>query len=132
MKAYLYAPVDYVNLDPVKRSKIVNGCGSAQARFDFVPDHIWGLRVTDACNIHDYMYSAGRSIEDKEIADRVFLNNLIRLINAKGGALKPLRRIRAKAYYNAVKYFGGSAFWDGKKSEKTKNPSGNLMEVIVG
>ena len=132
MKARLYAPEAYVKMDPKKRKEIVNGCGAANARFDFVPDHIWGLRITEVCNIHDYMYNVGENNEDKEVADRVFLNNLIRLINAKGGALKYLRRIRAREYYMAVKHFGGSAFWDGKNISESKNASENMIEVTVG
>lgn len=132
MKTRLYAPAAYVKLEPAKRKQIVNGCGAANARFDFVPDHIWGLRITEACNIHDYMYSIGQTIGDKEEADRVFLNNLIRMINAKGGALKYFRRIRAREYYMAVKYFGGSAFWDGKILADSKNPAENMIDITVG
>ena len=115
-EAYLYAPKEYCELTPETKKRIVNGCGAANARFDFVPDRIWGLKITEACNIHDFMYQMGATNEDKEIADRVFLNNLVRLIKAKGGILKPLRMIRAKEYYLAVKFFGASAFWEGKNS----------------
>jgi hypothetical protein len=54
---------------------------------------------------------------DKEIADRVFLNNMLRVIEAKpsNSFLKSLRKNRAKSYYMAVKLFGGNAFW-GKKN----------------
>lgn len=79
-----------------------------------VPDTIYLLTVTEACNIHDYMYSIGSNLGDKDEADRVFLNNLVRLIQDHGGLLKPLRLCRAKTYYKFVVGLGGPAFWDNK------------------
>ncbi len=99
-------------------TEIVNGCGAANAKFDFVPDTIWFLYVGDCCNIHDLDYFHGETIEDKESADRRMLNNMIRLINKEKGwyqfFLKPMRRRRALKYYDLVDAFGGSAFWEGK------------------
>ena len=62
------------------------------------------------------MYHEGRTIEDKEEADRVFLNNLLRIIDRENKWYKPtgLMRCRARNYYRAVKYFGGPAFWEWK------------------
>ncbi|HBD18665.1 MAG TPA: hypothetical protein DC063_00190 [Arenimonas sp.] len=81
-----------------------------------MPDTIYGLRVTAACDIHDYMYFIGDGIEDKDAADRVFLNNLLRLIAAgtRWDWLRRLRALRARTYYAAVCAFGGPAFWHGK------------------
>lgn len=95
---------------------ICNGCGAAGAKFDFVPDRIFGTDISAACIIHDFMYHEGRTIEDKDEADRVFLNNLLRIIARENKWYKPvmLMRIRARNYYRAVKYFGGPAFWAGK------------------
>lgn len=114
----LYCPYEYKVLSKENKITICNGCGP-QSKFDFIPDKIWGLKITEVCNIHDYMYYNGKNIEDKKEADRVFLNNLIRLIDykTKWKWLKFLRRRRAYKYYNAVKYFGGSAFWSGKNNE---------------
>jgi len=94
----------------------VNGCGAAGAKFDFVPDTIYGIYIGEACAVHDFMYHVGRSIEDKEEADRVFLNNLLRLIDKRKPWYVPkfLCRIRCRNYYRAVKYFGGPAFWKTK------------------
>lgn len=67
------------------------------------------------------MYSEGKVIEDKEEADRTFLNNMIRTIDAKSSSwLKWIRRSRAMSYYSAVRDFGGIAFWKGK------NPPGTM------
>ncbi len=111
----LYAPDSYLNALLVDRKRVCNGCGAANAKFDFVPDSIYGLKIQEACHIHDWMYHQGKTIEDKKEADRVFLNNLLRLIEAQtsfvGKLLKPLRRRRALKYYEAVVSFGGPAFW---------------------
>lgn len=111
----LFAPDSFKSASTVERDKICNGCGAANSKFDFVPDSIYGLKICSACDIHDWMYHFGETIEDKEQADRVFLNNLLRLIEAQTGTLnrllKPLRRRRALKYYEAVVAFGGPAFW---------------------
>lgn len=116
--ANLFNPEGYIDCPPIERNKICNGCGAANSKFDFVPDSIYGLKISEACNRHDWMYHFGKTIEDKEQADRVFLNNLLRLIEAQTGTLnrllKPLRRRRALKYYEAVVAFGGPAFWSGK------------------
>ncbi len=114
--ANLFAPQGYINASPLLRSRVVNGCGTDGWKGQLVPEKIWGLPVTAACNIHDWMYSAGFDIADKREADRAFLNNMLRLIDAAGGIglLRWLRRKRALKYYQAVAEFGGAAFWDSK------------------
>lgn len=118
----LYAPNSYKELDPDKKSSICNGCGP-QGKFDFVPDTIWFLSIAEACNIHDYMYHIAEPIiEDKKKADRVFLNNMLRIIEGrtKWRWLKILRRRRAYKYYLVVKHFGSPAFWKDKNTEDNK------------
>ena len=113
----LFAPTSFKLASLETLEDICNGCGAANAKFDFVPDRIYGTCITYACHIHDFMYSEGVTIEDKEEADRVFLNNMFRLIELdKHKWYKPtkLQRIRAKEYYQAVNYFGASAYWSGK------------------
>jgi len=111
----LHEPPSYTDASKGQRDAICNGCGAANAKFDFVPDTIYGLCITPACNIHDWMYDeAGPDIVFKREADRVFLNNILRIIEDKGGFLKFLRRRRALKYYLAVKYLGGLAFWKDK------------------
>jgi len=109
----IYAPEAYKKLTQKQAAAIINGCGPGGWKIDLVPDTLWGLNITDACDIHDYMYHVGDDIKDKEEADRVFLNNMIRLVNAgtKCRWLRLLRRHRANIYYSAVKKFGGPAFW---------------------
>jgi hypothetical protein len=113
----LFAPTGFKLASTKKLESICNGCGAANAKFDFVPDRIYGTCITYACHIHYFMYNEGLTIEDKQEADRVFLNNLLRLIDKdKHKWYKPtkLQRIRAKEYYQAVDWFGGPAFFNGK------------------
>jgi len=114
----LFCPHDYKTLSKEELNKITNGCGPQGWKFDFVPDKIWGLCINLPCRIHDYMYHIGKGIKDKEEADRVFLNNMIRLIEykTKWKWLKWLRKRRAYKYYVAVKYLGGPAFWVNKNN----------------
>ena len=113
----LFAPAAFKLAKPEMLKGICNGCGAANAKFDFVPDRIYGTSINEACHIHDFMYATGFSIEDKDEADRVMLNNMFRLIERdKHKWYKPtlLQRQRAKKYYLAVAMFGGAAFWVNK------------------
>lgn len=117
----LYAPEGYWAALPETLKQITNGCGTSGWKGALVPETIYFLSVKAACNIHDYMYAAGRTLADKAEADRVFLNNMLRIIEAAGGCslLKMLRRRRARIYFEAVDHFGGPAFWDGKNEPGT-------------
>ena len=113
----LYAPASFKAASYNELKRVCNGCGAANAKFDFIPDRIYGTHIGSACNIHDWMYEVGSTIEDKDEADRVMLNNLYRLIERdKHKWYKPtfLQRQRALKYYFFVKHLGGSAFWSGK------------------
>lgn len=111
----LDAHVSYSRASSGQIKLICNGCGSAQAKFDFVPGTIYGLSITPACNIHDWDYNIGETIEYKGVADRRFLNNMLRLIESGSWRfVKVLRRRRALKYYEAVNSFGGPAYWAGK------------------
>jgi hypothetical protein len=116
----LYAPEGFNELTKEEKSKICNGCGAKGGLP--VPNTFWGLDISMACNIHDYMYSKGKTLKDKDTADRVFKNNCFRIINYESccNLLKKLRLIRANTYYLVVKNWGGDAFFAGKnkKSEE--------------
>jgi len=111
----LYAPASFKFATWETLLEVCNGCGAAGSWFR-PPKRMYGTLIVHACHIHDWMYHEGQSIEDKEEADRVFLNNLQRIISRETKWYKPkfLMRIRAKEYYLAVKYGGGEAFWVGK------------------
>lgn len=98
--------------------KVCNGCGAANAKFDFVPDKIWGTYIGHACHVHDWEYHNGVDNEDKEIADRTMRNNIMRLIDIdcdkKWYKPRKLMHLRAQLYYKMVCWKGGPAFWAGK------------------
>jgi len=113
----LSAPIEYMRLSPYEKRKICNGCGSRDG-ID-VPDTIYFMSISRACNIHDFMYQVGETHEDKKEADETFLKNMNTIIDKTSSFfLKRPRRIRAYEYYLAVKYFGDSAFWNGKQKPK--------------
>lgn len=92
-----------------------NGCGSGWSVY-LVPDRWFGLDFTMPCAIHDEMYTLGKTHEDKVIADRVFYNNMLRVVEERPRCLQPFGRILARRYYNAVVKFGGTAYWADKNN----------------
>lgn len=105
----------YMELSEVERFVICNGCGAANSKFDFVPDTIYGLSITEACYRHDYAYHVGKTEADKKAADEQFLRNMLTIINTQSTSLlKWPRRWRAMTYYSAVCDKGHKAFWEGK------------------
>ena len=116
----LFAPQSFLNATILELCEVCNGCGAAGSWIR-PPKRMYGTNMVSAFHIHDWMYSEGITIEDKEKADRVMLNNLNRLIKIDSRKwYKPsfLQRRRALKYYLAVKYFGGPAFWDGKSKQE--------------
>ncbi len=110
----LYAPMEYWELSPAAHKEICDGCGP-NLLAAFIPDTLLGLNITDACNIHDYMYAVGEHENDRRTADRVLLNNLIRIIESDSASwLKPARKIAALTYYYIVRSFGAPFFGKGK------------------
>ena len=114
----LLAPQSYADASQAFKDIICNGCGTGGWKGKLVPETAYGLSFTRACNIHDWMYDKGRTLEDKEKADDAFHLNMRRLIRAGTPwlliFLLPLRYARAFSYYKAVSIAGGDAFWDGK------------------
>jgi len=112
----LYAPKSFLEAHDIVKAEICNGAGPKGYGW-IVFDTMYGLSVTEAADIHDWMYYMGVDITDKEEADRVFLNNMNRIIETKTKWkwLRWLRKERAAKYYYAVKWFGGPAFWENKE-----------------
>ena len=115
----LYAPASFLCTPVDELADLCNGCGAADSNFNWIiPCRIYGTYIGDCCNVHDYMYFIGKTIEDKDLADRCFLNNMLRMIERdKHKWYKPtwLQRIRARTYYNAVRWFAGPAYWINKQ-----------------
>ncbi len=113
--SYLWCPESYKNASKGEIEEICNGCGSKGIGGWLVPDTLYGLSITAVCNVHDWMYHHGKTLEDKEKADRVMFNNGVRFIEAKSvWFLKGLRISRLKKYCLVVEKWGGPAYWKGK------------------
>ena len=110
----LFAPESYWN-DP-RVEEVVGGCGPGGFGDLLVPDTVYGMSIKESCRIHDWCYFIGNKQEDKDEADNIFLNNMIRQITdgTMLWILKRLRLRRAKIYYQMVHFFGGPSFWDDK------------------
>ncbi len=110
----LYAPISYWEATEEERNDTCNGCG-AKSGLD-VPDTFYGLDVSIACNIHDWMYHIGITLADKLFADAIFRLNLSLIIDDSNKwynkVLSPLRHSRAGKYYTAVVLWGNTAYWD--------------------
>ncbi len=110
----LDASYTYKRATPEERASRCNGCGTKGLGGWLVPDTLWGLDITEACNIHDWDYWEGRTEEDKINADSRFLDNMLKVIQEGTWILRPIRRARAMLYYSAVRDGGDAAFWKGK------------------
>jgi len=114
----LKAPEGFLETEFAELMAICNGCGAAGAKFDFVPDHIWGMYIGMVCNIHDYAYHVGKTESDKKRADAEMLTNLLAVIELRSSwILKWPRRQRALLYYNMVTDLGHDAYWANKERE---------------
>jgi hypothetical protein len=123
-RAFLFAPPEYWRLPEDVRESY--RCGPGRGVLEqLVPEKMYGLSVSPACSIHDFMYAHGNTSDDKREADIVFLNNMIRLIEAGGGwwFLRKLRLRRAYIYYEAVKDFGGPCYWNEKNKPSEIGPA---------
>jgi hypothetical protein len=122
MMLKLAAPSFYYELTKSQKDRICNGMGARDSLLaKLIPNTMYFLDVSEAGNIQDYMYHVGETADEKLDADRVFLANMIRIINHKGGWLAPLRRLRALKYYEAVYYGGDKAYWKNKTGQNNAN-----------
>ncbi len=113
----LYIPKDYYLGGPGIKYNLNTYFKTIKKEYSFISTTIWDLDISESWNILLYMYHFARPIiKDKKEADRIFMNNMLRLITAKTDNvfLKWLRRKAAfKLYINMVRY-GGPIFWAGK------------------
>ena len=115
----LREPKSYLAASSTTRRAVCNGAGPR--RFGWlVPDTVYGLRITEAADIHDWMYNEGVTHEDKYDADLTFLRNMVAIIMIASGpglrnkVLTRLRIMRAVKYFLAVWWGGNKAFQSGK------------------
>ena len=127
------AEIEYYDLDVAESyktatvdevAKICNGCGTAGWKEKLVPDTVWGLCITPACQPHDWDYAAGRTKRCKVRADKRFLMNMRKIVITAGGFLMFPRLVRVQGYYLAVKFRGNKAFWEGKVPNETHTRCG--------
>lgn len=107
----LLAPASYHAADSAERAMVCNGCGPGSWRLDMVPDCILGLDITEACNIHDWMYEWDG---DREQADAWFLANMAILAARGSKLLLPVRLVVIVNYFLAVR-FGGEGFHNNRR-----------------
>lgn len=112
----LYAPQAFINATPEQRASVSNGCGPSGWKLAFLSNYLFGLNIAPACDIHDWMYAFGETEDQRNEADRVFRNNMLRIIVYAGGGkfIRFLRCRKAKHYYKLVHDFGSVFYWDGK------------------
>lgn len=105
----------YEELNPIQKAKICNGMGSDSTWWNrllkwILPNHFFGLDMTEAANIHDYMFFRGGKVWDYFVANFVFLYNMCWLIHKAGEGKKLLRYVMATRYFLAVFFGGRSSF----------------------
>lgn len=117
----LLVPVSFILASPEEIDAKTGGCGPGSIGDWFVPDTMYGESVYLACRIHDWMYGEGETLEDKRIADRVFLWNMVVLIQEspdtgeiEGDPIDKVRLRRVMTYFEAVSYGGDDAFKKGE------------------
>jgi len=115
----LYAPKAYWVATPEELQKVCNGCG-AKGNIK-VPDKLFGLPITEACNIHDYMFEFGKTHGDFIFANAIFLLNMVMLITENSSWYSKLLRLgSAVQYFTFVMIYGETFFWVNKLRNKRK------------
>jgi len=110
----LLVPTTFLEATPEEIEKKTGGCGPGNIGDWFVPDTMYGESIFLACQIHDWMYGEGETLEDKKWADITFLVNMTILIIDDGGSLDILRLRRVMTYFQAVYFGGNDAFEKGE------------------
>ena len=115
-KTDLYCDEEVYEL--IDKNKVdTNGCGAGITAL-LIPNKWLGLDFTICCHIHDAYYQYGKTLDYKAYADRIFLNNMLRVVSTRPKLLRPLGRVIAYGYYEAVVKYGGVAYWSGKNEPR--------------
>ena len=116
----IIAPED-IEFPSIYVSDFTSYCGAGKGLGDIiVPETIWGLRISPACFVHDFMWAdANPTWEEFHASNAIFLRNIISLImgQSKSSILKYFRMYRAVTYYNAVDHIGQNIFWSIKHKQ---------------
>ena len=111
----LYAPISYHQATCKEKERVCNGCG-AKGGIP-VPDTIWGLDISPACNVHDWMFEEGMTHADFLFANGMFQVNMTRIIvnESANKFMVMLRLRRASKYFDAVATLGEDIYWKNKR-----------------
>lgn len=117
----LLVPQSFINATQKEIEDKTGGCGPGGIGDWFVPDTMYGESVFLACQIHDWMYGEGKTEEDRFYADMVFDWNMKILIlkspetgEMEDERLDLFRLRRVTTYFEAVRFGGEDAFYNGK------------------
>lgn len=111
---HLVAPSSYWEASDKEILAHTGGCGPGKFGDYFIPDTMYGESVFLACQIHDWCYFKGLTLQDKRTADLLFLVNMVLIVD-DGDCLDALRLRRVMTYYQAVASCGEKAFLAGKE-----------------
>lgn len=94
-------------------------CGAGDGFLnDIVPEKVWGIPISPACFVHDYMWKISEaSWGDFHYSNDVFLVNITSLLRhqSKSNLLYHFRLYRMITYFNAVDTIGSVIFWHMKR-----------------
>ena len=105
----------FIKNPPEVTKKVVNGAGPA-GKGHWVRDTLfYKLSVTDAANVHDFLYSeyCPKSVTRKD-ADDMFLELMMKELKKHSKISQMLNKPLIYSYYYAVRSFGWK-FWTEKK-----------------
>ena len=97
--------IEYLNGEYNHPDLAINGCGPAGILNTLVPDTYKGIDLNEACDIHDFMYFHGKTEQDKDLADRIFLFNLLTIFDRDD----PSRKISKKRHRKAISYYNAAS-----------------------
>lgn len=101
-------------------------CGAGEGIGDkIVPDTIYFLPISVACDIHDICWQIAPATEyARKESDYVFLYNMLTIIEAESNwFMRALRNQRAMVYYNAVDCELNNIFWKLKREQGHQVPA---------
>lgn len=101
---HLHAPLDMIRAPMDEILDATNDCGRKGHLDEHVPDSIYGLDISPACRVHDWMYGFATTLEEEQYADAIFAANVITIIqqHTKSRILMWLRLRMAYRYISAV------------------------------
>lgn len=109
--AGLDASLAYWNVSAAALAELTGGCGPGKLGDALIPDKIFGLDLTPACQVHDFDYSPMSEIP-RALADARFFANMRRLMRKqlKVGFWQNIKqRFAICKYFDAVEDHGESS-----------------------